>query len=793
MNEPNDNTEFSPKGLGGALVRRGRDPSEFGDHALAPVGPQAPYGEGDAQPRQWPLSRILRFKWTMILTFVLVAAPAIAAVWLLVVPKYTAKAEVRVRPIIPHLVFKTDDNGMIPLYTSYMNTQVSIIRSPGVLGRVLDQKDVQETQWYKEPETSPFKPLLTPVERLRADLSASPRGQTELVDVSMTALKSSDAATIVNAVLDQYIVYVRERSDETSDLMYKKLTEEYDSLRSEIEGREKVIAKLRKELGTGTPDELVSQMRIRLDQANAKLETAREEIATATWLEKDLAELLKRYTEPAPQPETEPAAAPPLPVEQQPKYETDEMWRRFYFDVTAVKSQVELEREHLKESHPRMLELRKRVEVAEALLRQREAQLDEQWRTRPQPPVSTAPLMVAASAAPAGAPAAPAVRPELEIIKELDSTQRRAKLLKYQEQLLADDIKKQQPNFEDVFDKAQLLAKESETVKHKRELYEAVRTRLDQKEMERNVPGSVEVLTRASAPSEPSNDRRLLLTAMALAGAAGAALALGYLRAGTSQAIHEPDDFAHAARAPFLGQLPLVPAKAYASPEDSPLLGECIRMVRTALLQRLNGHDGNVVQVTSAEPGAGKSTVATLLGKSLAQCGKKVLLVDADLRNPALSERFKVATEPGFIGSLTGQAEDAQAILATDTPLLSVLPAGKPRNGADAELVANGTFAACLDRWRRQFDIVLLDGSPLLPVADARILAQKADGTILVVRGRSTRRSDVFEALSYLQVSGGTLLGLVFIGSGGRRGYGSGYYYSHNGYASEPQHDQRGQ
>ena len=78
--------------------------------------------------------------------FVLAAAPAIAIIWTQVVLKYQATGEVRVRPIIPYLVFKTEDSGMIPLYESFVNTQVSIIRSQAVLQRALGRREVQQTQ-----------------------------------------------------------------------------------------------------------------------------------------------------------------------------------------------------------------------------------------------------------------------------------------------------------------------------------------------------------------------------------------------------------------------------------------------------------------------------------------------------------------------------------------------------------------------------------------------------------------------------------------------------------------------
>ena len=791
INTPQPNGP-QPSGLPtGGLVRREDAVPIFYDQ---PTG--GPYGPYDgAQPpqgvRPWNLERVLRFKWTTLLTFVLVAAPAVTAIWMFTVPKYTAKGEIRVRPIIPQLVFRTEDNGMIPLYQSFMNTQVSIIRNPTVLGRVLDQPDVQNTAWYKESDASaPLSFLTTPathMERLRENLSVMPRGQTEIIDVSLSGLNPNDTAIIVNAVMDQYLRYTREKTDETSDLVYRKLTEEVESLRGEIEGREKVVGRLNKELGTTVPDELLSQMRVRLDQAEARLAGLRQEIATLEWQEKDLTALLEKLTQeaaaaasadPEAGDEGPTSSAVAQPAEQQPKYETDAIWQRFYFDVQSAKSLIEVEGQRVQKPHPKMIELCKRLESAERTLRERQAKLDEQWRTRP--PLPTPALTMAAATAGPGQAVNPQITTEADARRELQSVRQRLRLLKYQDQLSAEDVKTQRPNVDRTFDSAQLLTKEKEAISHKRELYGAVRTRLDQKAMERNVPGAIDVLTRASPPSAPSGDRRILLTAMALAGALAAGVALAFYLASTSQAIHEPDDVAHPARTPFLGQLPLVLLKQCPNLEDSEVLGECIRMVRTALLRRLKDPRGGVVQVTSAGPSAGKSTLAVMLAKSLAQCGKKVLLVDGDLRNPSISGRFGISRQPGFLSCLGGESPDAQAIIETDTPHLSVLPAGNRRNGTDTELIANGAFTACLKRWRELYDIVLMDSSPLLPVADARIMAQQADGSIVVVREGSCRRGDVREALECLEASGGRLLGVVFIGSGRRGGYRPSYYYQHS-------------
>jgi Mrp family chromosome partitioning ATPase len=106
------------------------------------------------------------------------------------------------------------------------------------------------------------------------------------------------------------------------------------------------------------------------------------------------------------------------------------------------------------------------------------------------------------------------------------------------------------------------------------------------------------------------------------------------------------------------------------------------------------------------------------------------------------------------------------------------MPAGTQGDGIRIEMTANGAFTACLDRLRPKYDVILLDSSPILPVADARILSRQVDGTIMVVREDKSRRADVVDALACIGSSGGKLLGTVFIGSRGRENYQREYYYS---------------
>jgi capsular exopolysaccharide synthesis family protein len=710
------------------------------------------------------IESMFRFKWTILAVFILVAAPSIVAIWTQVVPEYRARAEVRVRPIIPYLVFRTEDSGMIPLYSSFLNTQVSIMRSLVVLQRALDQEEVQETQWYKEPSKLLVQRLLgnppaSPMERLRDDLSVQPRKETEIIDITFMDSSAKNARLIVDTVLDQYVKYIGEMSDATKDELYRQLVDQYKSLETEILGREKITAELRRSLRTSNPQELISTQRVRLDATQARLSELRQSIAVSVWERKELEDLMKQAI-------TDDSNDVPGRMEKQPKYYEDSEWRRLDIDVKTARHNID--NSSLTPNHPDMIRATHNMKFAEELLRLREAQLDEQWRDRPKNA--------------AGVPITITDAKGLSAEERLISLEYQLARTKQEEKLVLAELEKQQAKFEELFESAQLLEKENNTLLHKRELFDAVRQRLEQKNMERNVPGSIEVLTRASVSSQPYNDRRIVFTAMALVMGLGTGGGLAFLRASRNQAIYTPKDMPHPMQVPFLGYIPATRTRKSSDDENNPAVLESIRFVRTALLSRLDSQGSTTVLVTSADTGTGKTTFTMMLGKSLAQAGKKVLMIDADFRRMTLTKRFGLPDKSGFIQSLRQRSVYKQHIFPTETSGLSIVPAGKrDDDGAVFEETANGAFKACIGELRKQYNIILLDSSPILMLADATILSSQVDGTIMVERELVSRRADVISALAHLGSAGGRLLGTVFIGSSSHEKYGYGYHYSRTG------------
>src|SRR5690606_10047304 len=159
---------------------------------------------------------------------------------------------------------------------------------------------------------------------------------------------------------------------------------------------------------------------------------------------------------------------------------------------------------------------------------------------------------------------------------------------------------------------------------------------------------------------------------------------------------------------------------------------ESYRSVRTALQFSTNDGVPRVLLVTSAGPGEGKSTTALALARNFAQMGRRVLLIEADLRNPSLRKVMAVSSDVGLSNLLAGSHTVHDAVLDTRQDGLKVIVAG-PLPPNPAELLSGSRLVSLLTIAAEHYDQVIIDGPPVMGIADAPILANIADGTMLVV------------------------------------------------------------
>lgn len=213
--------------------------------------------------------------------------------------------------------------------------------------------------------------------------------------------------------------------------------------------------------------------------------------------------------------------------------------------------------------------------------------------------------------------------------------------------------------------------------------------------------------------------------------------------------------------------------------QDAVQRSEAYRQLRTNLQFIDVGHPVQVLVVTSALPGEGKSTTAANLALAMAAAGRKTLVIEGDLRRPKLADYFGVERAVGLTDVIAGRARIEDVLQPWGTEGLVVLPSGHvPPN--PSELLGSPAMEHLLTWFRDQFDVIVLDTPPLLPVTDAAVVAAKADGTVIVVRQGKSTKHQTEQALQMLQTVGARLVGTVM--SFATTGKGSSY--EHYGYES---------
>lgn len=201
--------------------------------------------------------------------------------------------------------------------------------------------------------------------------------------------------------------------------------------------------------------------------------------------------------------------------------------------------------------------------------------------------------------------------------------------------------------------------------------------------------------------------------------------------------------------------LPLVTAAEVASSG-----AEAYRTLRTNLLFSRVGERFRSVVVTSAGAGEGKSTIAANLAVAFAKQGKRVLLVDCDLRRPRLHEFFQMDREPGLTHLLSGTEPVAEVVRRTPVEGLFVVTCGTPPENP-AEMLGSGAMRGLLEHAESRFDLVVLDTPPVLAASDSSVLGTLVDGVVLVVRAGHTAREAARDALRQLSAVGANVVGAV--------------------------------
>lgn len=302
--------------------------------------------------------------------------------------------------------------------------------------------------------------------------------------------------------------------------------------------------------------------------------------------------------------------------------------------------------------------------------------------------------------------------------------------------------------------------------------------------------GSIEVIDYAETPSWPDNRNPMkkgMLGALAGAALAGAFLILLFL---LNNKIGEEDELTDAYTPPVLSSVvrekkKSKDPKAFVLDENSAMAtSESYAKLRMNLLYTLVNRENKVIAITSAISGEGKSTIAANLAIACAMSGKKVLLIDGDMRRASQQTIFGYDADlPGLSDVLIGDCNWWDVVLSDVRENLYILPTGHlPPN--PAEILALSETAELLSETQQQFDLVLIDLPPINIVSDPLVVSSHVAGCLMVVRQGYSDHRDIRKALASAELTGMDVLGFVFYGENiNRRSYYNRKYYNKKYYS----------
>ena len=306
------------------------------------------------------------------------------------------------------------------------------------------------------------------------------------------------------------------------------------------------------------------------------------------------------------------------------------------------------------------------------------------------------------------------------------------------------------------------------------------------------------VVATARVPENPVTPTPSRDAILALAAGVGLGLVAAFVRDYTDDTLRTKEDLdAATGGIPVLGIIPAIDewrdrktALLETVSHPNSAASEAYRGLRTSIEFVAVDQKVDVIHVTSSTSGEGKSTTSANLAVTLARAGKRVVLIDCDLRRPRLHHFFGMDNSVGFTSVVLGSARIEDALQTVPgVPGLLVLPSGPPPPNP-SELLSTKTVRTKLDALARSADYVVIDSPPLLPVSDSVVLSSLADVTLLVVTARTTARRSLHRSIEMLTQVNAPLEGLVFNGVGSEGTYGYGYGYGYTAYA--PSRGERG-
>lgn len=332
----------------------------------------------------------------------------------------------------------------------------------------------------------------------------------------------------------------------------------------------------------------------------------------------------------------------------------------------------------------------------------------------------------------------------------------------------------------------QQLTREAES---SRLIYEYFLNRMKETSVQQGIQqADSRVLSDAVIPGAPSAPRKSLILAMSAILGLMLGTGLVLVREAGQNTFRSAKELEDLTGRTVMGQIPQIPSRSrsdaigYLHAKPTSAAAEAVRNLRTSVLLSNLDSQPQVIVSTSAIPGEGKTTTSLALAQNLTQMGKKVLLVEGDIRRRVFGQYFKFDQEQGLLAVLSGEKRLDEVI--NHDPRIGDVLIGEATKTNAADVFSSDSFARFVTEMRAIYDFIIIDTPPVLVVPDVRIIGQQADAIVFVVKWDSTTKTQVGEALRLFETANLRVSGLVLtqIDAVGMRKYG--YGDSYGAYAS---------
>jgi len=703
-----------------------------------------------SNPLMTLLTAIVRWWQIVLITFLAVCIIGLPLLWMVVKPYYKATAAIRITPVISSMVFNGDNS--IPMYKSFVRTQADLIVSDMVLQKVaedLTMANVIRTATSPTSGAAPQDKLKGAdtggvVKTLRAmvnsgTLRAEHETNTELIKITMKSPEPEQAAAIVNSFLKAYMNIVAAEECKSEDDKITVLEDEAALFNRKLQRQRTAIGEMTREYGTAS---LTARQEMKLNRI-ADLQNKITEFEMDRIALKVKEKLLENKREL----EIEPHELIRL------RYDfinADLMVKALTTGAAKLDQELIVAKQQLTETNPKLV---RKIEVVKTLkerLRRRREEMNRNFDD-----------MVARELTRKDKGKLSAVKTQLQ---QTEFYRQRLQEMLDAEDAGAIELGRKQLTIED------LQAQFDMT----KELYDTVRRRIQELEMERKRPARVSKAYYAN--TAPFEDKRKKYAIALMFAAMGLAATPAILKNRFDKSLRTPNDVAQATGIRIIGT-----TTRSRDVEQSFLPDHSVNDYQTicANIGMLNGQGiPKKISITSPRPRDGKTTFAINLSVSLARMNKKILLIDGDLRKADIAYLMKLSGDSNGLKNVLLGAEPQDFIRSTSTEGLDILPSNPCQPSAVYNLIASQRSRDILDSISTQYDHIIIDTPPLLDVPDALLWAKTVDAVILVAYSGHTKSTDIRETLDRLAQTGTAVLGTVLHNVPARQSYNSYRYYA---------------